>query len=682
MTARFALLNSSSQCIKTCLATISSNLLPAKLLIISRLVYKSLSESNDNIPPYIDTVREQLASMRRKLLDRVDENISGSTLNESELAEDLTAFSVVTSSTATNTLHHFLQARLDSILFSLSNTGSIQDCVLQALDIFFNTLKQAGLVFRSKLTESYLRLKSKPLLRDGLVCALQELNLDLYKGWLPLEIRNFIPYIRHDELQKADLDGHLSTWAEDAFRQFLAKIAAKLEEESDLKKIVKLREDVFKDCLSRGRLLPSGTIHLLENLRTLFSSRLVRLIQVKTAQLSSLCNYIKSHLMRLPQPIRQHNVHEWQSHSLKVAKTVEARQVKKYICDQSYGLDKKLSGLKQRYESWSESISAIFIITEGMKNTQFDEYLDSMSDNQRQDLLVHQLRREDPESLQSTLSHSLINTSKTVSRRLHEIVHQITEEEVGTKSYKAAILLRYLRELRQIQTNSKPKTASALANMSSTLISAVFSQEGLIKPLHTIVAQAVVEETREIFKKALRLLEQSKRVPGRCIWDGDPPLPTQPMPQTYRFLRMLAESMISYGYDIWSPSAVMVLKQEMHFFVKMACDSFLIKHTASHKNGSKDIVDSAREPFPEQEKGPETVSTIRHNEKLIQLTFDILYLSKIFETPDLGDKWRELSSGIAEAANLGDSPALVRIDKSTLDYWKRTYLYFGLLASH
>lgn len=679
MTARFALLDNSSWCIRTCLATIKSNLLPAKLLIISRLVYKSLSENNNNVPAYIDTVKEQLASMRSRLLDRVDENISEIKLNESLLAEDLTAFSVVTSSTATDTLHHFLQVRLDSIVLSLSNTGPIQGSILQALDIFFQTLKQAGLVFRSKLTESYLRLKSKPLLQDGSVCALQELNLGLYKVWLPDEVRNFTPYIRHDELQKADLENHLSTWAEDAFRQYLAKIAAKLEEVSDFEKIVKLREEVFRDCLSRGRLLPSGTTKLLENLRNLFSSRFTRLVQMKTSKLSSLCNHIKSHLKRLSQPVRQHNVQEWQSHSLKVTTAVEARQIKRYICDQTYGLDKRLSQLKQRYEKWSNSILAIANSIEGMKHIEFDEYFDDVSDNQDQDSLIRRLRNQDPENLQSTLSNALSGTSRIVTDKLHEIVYQINEEEIGVKSHKAATLLRYLRELGQIQLRSKTKTTSALANKFSTSASVIFSQEDLTKPLHFIVAKAVVEESREIFTKALGLLEKNRRVPGMCVWDGDPPLPIQPMPQTFQFLRILVESMISYGYDIWSPPAVRILKQEVYAFIETACNSFSVK---SSDLPVDDDVDSTPETLEEQEKGPGEVSSTRRHEKLIQLTFDVFYFSRIFEAPELEDKWRGLRSSVAKAAHLEKTSAITRIDKSTSDYWKRTYLYFGLLMSH
>ena len=305
-----------------------------------------------------------------------------------------------------------------------------------------------------------------------------------------------------------------------------------------------------------------------------------------------------------------------------------------------------------------------------------------MNENQHQDLLIHQLTQDDPEHLQSSLSNALAETSKVLTKRLREIIDQINKDEIGTKSCKSAILLRYFRELRQIQPTSNTKTTSALANMSSTSISAVFGQKILTNPLHTVVTQAVVEETREIFRKALRLLEQTKIVPGRCIWDGDPPLPIQPMPQTFRFLRVVVESMISYGYDIWSPFAVRILKLEMYFFVETACDYFTVNSTISHEISSKDAADSATEISQDQEKGPEKISDVGRHEKLVQLTFDVFYLSRTFDAPELEAKWQRLRSNVAEAACLSKTPALKRIDKSTSDYWKRTYLYFGLLASH
>ena len=679
-TARLTLLNNSSQCVKAHLSKSKLNLLPAKLLIMSRLIYKLLSES-DAVPAYIDTVKEQLASMRRKLLDRIDDKVSGTIHNELGLAEDLTAFSVVTSSTPADTLRYFLQIRLDTLLFSLNNSKPIHECVLQALNIFFNTLKQAKLVFRSQLTESFLKLKSRPLLQDSSIRTLQELNLDLYESWLPGEIRNYIPYIRHDELRKADIDKRLGTWAEDALRQLTERTAARLDVEKNFNVIVKLRKDVFKICLSNVKLLPSDVVSLLDIIRVTFLSRLQKLIKLKTLQLTSLCGHIRLELKKWPYHMESSNVEEWQLHSQKVSEAIEAEPIKRYIYEQTYNLDKHVLRIKHSYARWSQSIAALATSIEGMKNVRFDDYLDDISEDQDQEALIYQLRHKDPQTLQLDLSKSLSDIGKAVAERLLKLVQLDIEEKDEARSHKAAFLLRTLRELSHCQPDSSAKISSNSFMMFTTAVSAVFTQKDLSKPLQSMVAQAVIEGATESLNSIGRILKKSKRVPGRCIWDGDPPLPTQPMPQTYQFLRVLLQHMILHGYDIWSLSAIDILKQEIFPILEATFRELSTDLKTFQKEEPKDANITKTQNSQYEEQNPDAVDDMNCRDKVIQLTFEIFYLSKIFELSKLSANWKSLKSDIVKAAALEKTPAIARIDKSASDYWKRTYLYFGLLAS-
>ncbi|KAG4218721.1 hypothetical protein PC116_g32799, partial [Phytophthora cactorum] len=52
-----------------------------------------------------------------------------------------------------------------------------------------------------------------------------------------------------------------------------------------------------------------------------------------------------------------------------------------------------------------------------------------------------------------------------------------------------------------------------------------------------------------------------KRVAGRALWEGEPALPAQPSPGTFKLLRNLILSMGDAGLDLWTPAAVNVLKR-------------------------------------------------------------------------------------------------------------------------
>lgn len=89
-----------------------SYLLIAKVLVISRLLHKALSQSAAK-PPIVDQLWERLLSVRRKLLRRIDKRLSSSNGETATLVESMCAYALATSSTPTETLHHFHKMRLD-----------------------------------------------------------------------------------------------------------------------------------------------------------------------------------------------------------------------------------------------------------------------------------------------------------------------------------------------------------------------------------------------------------------------------------------------------------------------------------------------------------------------------------------------------------------------------------------
>lgn len=150
------------------------------------------------------------------------------------------------------------------------------------------------------------------------------------------------------------------------------------------------------------------------------------------------------------------------------------------------------------------------------------------------------------------------------------------------------------------------------------------------------------------------------------------------------------------GSDLWTPPAVSILKSRLQ---KTVVESLI--HTllsTSNTNGSTAITTSANgdgevthaEKSAENliKEGDETRTTAPSNStdeqapKHIQAIFDLLYLEKILsvskpsiKTPGFDDVIKDLRN----EAEVEDT-SLERLRKSSGDYYKRTYLLFGLLA--
>ena len=178
-----------------------------------------------------------------------------------------------------------------------------------------------------------------------------------------------------------------------------------------------------------------------------------------------------------------------------------------------------------------------------------------------------------------------------------------------------------------------------------------------------------------------------KTVPGRSLWEGEPALPVQPSVLSFKLLRRLTSSMDTCGLDLWDPSTVQALKQELGTKLEAAISSALddldsedvpikaeTKDDKPTANGDKEMEGTAENPQT-QSPDPEQIEGLR--DWKVQLFFDSLYLSQM-----LGE--RNQLDGVVERAqkSAGSSTEAVEsIKKLATEYWTRTELLFGLLSS-
>jgi hypothetical protein len=176
-----------------------------------------------------------------------------------------------------------------------------------------------------------------------------------------------------------------------------------------------------------------------------------------------------------------------------------------------------------------------------------------------------------------------------------------------------------------------------------------------------------------------------KKVAGRSLWEGNPELPVQPSPATFKLLNGLTLAMAKAGGDLWSPNAIAVLKKHLRRELSSSWSKALKEHeekAASKVNGASTNGDvESEEPKEEaQSNGIEVIDPAQRKEVLTQSLFDVLLLQSSFELPNVADdELQKLAGKLEEQIEL-DSAARKRLQQGAKEYWKRTSLLFGLLA--
>ena len=133
-----------------------------------------------------------------------------------------------------------------------------------------------------------MALKSRSLLQDNLVIAIPEMVLDVNARWLPEDIRGFIPWVRHDDLESSRARELVRAWAEKEVEKINESLQGTMDGINDVNEIVKLRGGLL--ALWRGgsqvrrKFLPDGSSG--ENFRSIILARLVAVMKNMADELS------------------------------------------------------------------------------------------------------------------------------------------------------------------------------------------------------------------------------------------------------------------------------------------------------------------------------------------------------------------------------------------------------------
>ena len=723
LASQLAVLRACPEVISRLLKRGGSVLLAAKVLVISRLLHKKLSQRK-NPAPYLEVLRNRLASLRWKLLTRIDRRLQSVESSAAALMEAMCAFSLATSSSSTDVLRHFLHVRQSAVL-ELGQRSN-DEGIFNSLRLVIQTLRDCQQIFSVQLARSLEELKATSLLQSTDLQALQKLSLDIHQRWLGEDINSFIPYVRHDDLQKSDAARLLKQWAKQAFSSFLKALSAKLDGIGSPSVIVHLRQEMLQLWLSnQHHSLGADTSETLEGIRDIFVTRLQDLIHQHTSRLSNVASTIDTHLADWENGVSNACPSMWSDAS---TLTNNTKTLHETLSTRAYGRTEPVKSVAAKYQDWLEGIRDLESVIKTLRDKSWNDVLDTIDDDNAEDdeddILENKqvlLSEDDPRILQETLQTDLQQSFQNLLEKMQSHSESLTRDHHDDRmeaTYKATFLLRIWR---QIITHLPPS------------YSGMQIQEDFTPVLRTLIADMVMETPLSRFAKATR---KSSRCRERVLWEGDPPLPVLPSPRAFRLLHDVVRAMVAVvGADVWTVQGTGILKRRMREGVGEVVEGLAkggsqeveeevnghdvadddderddgagtASETGGDEESDKDINDEEKkgkenqtltdgsdpltsEPNgedikPQQQKPPSKEKYIRAI--TIQRLFDLLYLDNALTLPTPTNSDSEEKQDFVKqtqrsmAQDLGIQEGDVeRMRQGARDYWGRTELLFALL---
>ena len=649
-----------------------SVLLAAKVLVISRLLYKKLSEYPQS-PEYIDTIRIRLGKSRQKLLAHINGQLESSHLNSQELVEAMCAFSLATSSSATDVLRHFHHVRSGAISISTRDQDTQAARMLNGLRLWFHTLQETNTIFPQQLVQALLKLGSVPLFNDHEIGIIEEFDYDIHARWIGNDIKNFIPYIRHEDLQSSAAVEQLIAWAPKTLDILLQNFTQTLETIYDPRAIVQLRKECMNLWLCSHRLIAGvDRARVLDGLRDTFKSRLLGLAQARSQDLVSISRKITTLVKECVDGASNTPHSIWHAETASMDVLDGASDFIQAIQNGVHGTNDTTRSIVKTYHEWRITIDAYETLIKELRDAKWEFGLDDLEyEADLEGNLEDLLSKDDPDMLSKALSRYLVRSFNDLETSFDELAKSLRAR--SNDGPVAAFLLRVLRGI--IQDLPKAYQGTGFASTVIVDLQSIISKSA--------VQSVMVEQGGSISKGSKRL-----KVPGRILWNGDPELPVLPSPWTIKSLRCLHLVMADIGSDLWTYTAVEQVKKRFRASLIEVLPLFVEADQGANGHDDNSLPTDVEEPklIGSATNGDSSVNReipiSSRNDSKTQLLFDIAYLEEATSSstrsdePDVFDEYL----GSVERETSLQTSSLMQVKKNSMEYWKRTSLLFGMLA--
>lgn len=641
--------------------------LAAKVLVLSRLLAKSVGDTagkrSAEDQESVAELKKKLGTLRRKLLRAIEKSAEKVDGDRDDLIQALSAHSLATSSGAKDVIRHFLHIRGEAMALAFDDEEQESDNpgVVRALELYTRTLLDVQALVPRRLSEALASLKTKPLLKDDSIRNLEGLRLDVCDKWFGDEILFFTPYIRHDDLEGSQAVEMLKGWAKRASEVMLEGLAKSLGQMADFKTVVAIRTRILEIWIQEGgKAKGFDPSILLNGLRKAVNDRMVSLIESRVSKLHLVATEIEGTLGVWREGVTDHQESLWDSSLLEMDISNGASLFKQNILARTHGRTDAVSRVFRGYQTWRHLVDEISAVIAQLKKQRWDDDLEDIEDDLAVESRNALLSTEDPKMLQEHLDTSLEEAYQVLNEKISALLTTYEDsEQIGQMS---VYLLRVIRDLRtELPTNISLQSFGL----------------PLVEPLHQRLASEVSAKPVQIFSKSCT----RKKVPGRALWEGNPELPVQPSPGTFKLLHSLALAMAKAGGDLWSPAALAGLKRNLRKTVAAKWGEVLNAKAEVNGTTNGEVSTDGQEAVDGEEKSATLeVAAEKNDDVLIQTLFDVLLLQSAFEVQgadaDELVKFGEIVDGKIEL----DSVAKKRVFSAAKEYWKRTALLFGLLA--
>lgn len=644
--------------------------LAAKVLVLSRLLLKSLGDelSDPDLGRDVEAAKKSLGTLRRRLLRHVEKALAAVTEDgdREHVVTALCAYSLATSSGARDVLRHFMHVRGEAMALALEadhdDRARRTEDVTLSLRLYTRSLLDVQAIVPARLSQAMTLLKSRPLLADPALRQLHGLRLDVFERWCGDEIQHFTPFIRHDDLDGKLAREMLAGWAKRGGEILLEGLGKTLAQMTEFKSIMDLRNSALQMWIrDGGRARGLDPTEMQDELREVINARMLAVLQSKVDKLHLVGSEMEATLEAWTEGTTDRNRRLWDDDSYEEALSQGAAPFVEEVVTRLYGRNDAVSKASHCYRSWFQVIDDVEGVISSLTKQRWDNDFDEVEDEETIEARQQALSRDDPEMLQAKLDEALDKSFEDLEEQVRSLWDKHSHGPRG--SAVAMYLVRVLRDMRA-QLPERPSTAGfGLA---------------MVPDLHRTIAEAV---SRDPLQEFAGTGLGDRALVGRMLWEGDPPLPTQPSPGVFGLLRGMSAAMGGAGVDLWTPAAVNVMKQTLDGELAASWGDALAKLESEAANEAPgdgdDEVDGRKEkdaePLGKASGDPKT----RARDLRVQWVFDTTYLGCC-----LGEG-REGMRGVAEALRQGaelDEGSRERIAASAEVFWRRTSLLFGLLA--
>lgn len=664
----------------------------AKVWVLSELLIKNLGCSTVRRSQHDEAVlkeaKRRSKTSRKRLLAAIETYIGE--IDESSdrrpLTQILCAYSLTKRSGARDVLVHFLKVRGRgiSLYFEDDEDGRVESLhVTKALRLFTRTISDVQALVPRMLSNALEGIKAHPLLSDPALREIESLRIDVCEQWSGDDLLYFKPYIMHDDLESSHAVAMLKSWVARFSKVLLSGLEKILATIPDFGAVSDLRSTTLalwftESSKTRG----FDASFMLDDIRQIFMSRMVELLKSRISKLHLVDTEVEATLLSWEHETATKTQSLWDQDIFDIDMSNGAHEFRRTVIARTFGRDDAVSRALNSYQTWHRLVKEVTVIIDQLEKDRWDEDIEDMEDEETLQARNDALSKDDPQMLREKMKAFLGQAFET----LHDKFATLTDTHLRSShaGHVASYILRIVRDLRSdLPTNTSGITFGL----------------SLVPKLHAEIAKMATSASLDTFSPTL----QNKRVAGRALWEGSPQLPVQPSPAVFKLLHLTALAMASLGNDLWSPTAMAVLKHAT------CCDLFSKYASMLESAAAPDEIDSSpddsdnlnkdnattdpAEQVSEKEDAVESDGQharkrlLRH-ELLVQSLFDIRILQCAFDSGSSSSSSTKATSAGSLQTTLDSISGLAALDtkednrltQSAAEYWRRTALLFGPLG--